>query len=273
MQAPNCLNCEHPVIQQQNFCSACGQGTAVHRLSLHDVGHDAMHYFAHADKGIFSLLRQLITRPGKVAREYVAGKRKTYFPPLNFFLIVAAFYVFMLNAVAPLSKEHIIPAEQRARYENIKDPVTKAQVGAILERRVRSAQFISKYSNFVAMIATPLISLFLWLFYRKGRYNYTEHLVANMYFSGFTVLSFALVFGPIMRLLNLGGGFNAVLLLYFIFEVGYRGTSYYYFIYKKTARSAIKAILASVTVIIIWFILVFAAIYFYVSSGFWGLLS
>ncbi len=273
MQAPNCLNCEHPVSPQQNFCSTCGQQTAAHRLSLHDVSHDALHYFTHADKGIFSLLWQLLKKPGVVAREYVAGKRRKYFPPLNFFLIVAAMYVFMLNTVAPSSKEQVIPVDVKAKYENIKDPVTKAQVGAILERRVKSSQFISRYANFVAMIATPLIALFLWLFYRKGRYNYTEHLVANMYFSGFTVLSFALVFGPIMRLLNLGGGFNVVLLSFFVFEVGYRSISYYYFIHKKTTASAVKAVLTSIAVIFIWFILVFATIYFYVSSGFWGLLS
>ncbi len=273
MRAANCLNCEHPVTQGQRFCSFCGQKTAVHRLSLHDVGHEAIHYFTHADKGIFSLLRQLITRPGKVAREYVAGKRRTYFPPLNFFLIVAAIYVFMLTTVAPSTKEHIIPSEQLARYENIKDPVKKAAVGAILERRVKSAQFISKYSNFVAMIATPLISFFLWLFYRKGRYNYTEHLVANMYFSGFTVLSFALIFGPIIRVFNLNSGFNLVLLAFFLFEVGYRSLSYYYFINKKTPGSAVKALLTSLAVIFIWFILVYIAIYSYVSSGFWGLLS
>jgi len=272
MHATHCLNCEHPVTQQQKFCSICGQKTTVHRLTLHDVGHDAMHYFTHADKGIFALLWQLITRPGKVAREYVAGKRKTYFPPLNFFLIVAATYVFMFNVVLPTGKEIIIPQDQQARYENIKDPVKKSQVAAILERRLKSAQFISKYSNFVAMVATPLISFFLWLFYRKGRYNYAEHLVANMYFSGLTVLSHALFFGPLIKLLNLSAGFNMVLLSFFLFEIGYRAVSYYYFINKRTSRSAIKALLSSIAVILIWFVLVFTAIYLYVSSGFWGLL-
>ncbi len=273
MQAPNCLNCEHPVAEHQNFCDVCGQKTTVHRLSLHDVSHDALHYFTHADKGIFSLLWQLLKKPGVVAREYVAGKRRKYFPPMNFFLIVAAVYVFMLNAVAPTTKEHVIPAEQMAKYENIKDPATKAKVGAILERRVKSSQFINRYANFVAMIATPLITFFLWLFYKKGRYNYTEHLVANMYFSGFTVLGFALIFGPIMRILDLGGGFNIVLIFFFLFEIIYRAISYYNFIHKRTIGSAIKAVLSSVAVIFIWFILVFAAIYFYLSSGFWGLLS
>lgn len=273
MQAPTCLNCEHPVTQQQTFCSTCGQKTAVHRLSLHDVSHDLLHYFTHADKGIFSLLWHLLKTPGLVAREYVAGKRRKYFPPLNFFLIVAAMYVFMLNTVAPSTTEHIIPPDVKAKYERIKDPATKAHVGAILERRVKSAEFISRYANFVAMIATPLITFFLWLFYRKGKYNYTEHLVANMYFSGFTVLSFALIFGPLMRILNLDGGFNFVLIAFFIFEVVYRSISYYHFINKKTIASAIKAAITSVAVIFIWFILVFASIYFYVSSGFWGLLS
>ena len=91
----NCLNCNRPLLEGQKFCAFCGQKTALKRLSLFEIWHDVVHYFTHADKGIFQLLKALIVQNGTVAKEFVAGKRKKYFPPLNFFLIVAALYVFM----------------------------------------------------------------------------------------------------------------------------------------------------------------------------------
>jgi hypothetical protein len=271
MQAPDCLNCGLPLVPEQNFCSNCSQKSVVHRLSLHDVGHDAMHYFTHADKGIFSLLWHLLKRPGQVQREYVAGKRKKYFPPLNFFLLVAAIYVFMINIISPATRENIISKQEQARFEKITDPEKKANVAMILDRRVKASQFINKYSNVVAMIATPLISFFFWLFYLKGRYNYTEHLVANLYISGFTVLSFAFVFGPVMKLLHLEG-LNIILVLYFIFEICYRAISYYNFMHRRTTGSAVKAVLVSTAVIIIWFLVTFILMFAYILNGFWGLL-
>ncbi len=55
----------------------------------------------HADKGLFQLLRDLVIKNGQVAREYVDGKRKKYFSPLNFFLLVAAVFVFFFSLQSP----------------------------------------------------------------------------------------------------------------------------------------------------------------------------
>ena len=56
----NCLNCNAPLTSTQKFCGECGQKTALKRVNLHDVLHDAIHYFTHADKGIFTLLKSLV---------------------------------------------------------------------------------------------------------------------------------------------------------------------------------------------------------------------
>jgi hypothetical protein len=59
--------------------------TDLHRISMHEVVHDGVHYFTHADKGLPQLVRDLVLKGGVVAREFVNGKRKKYFSPLNFF--------------------------------------------------------------------------------------------------------------------------------------------------------------------------------------------
>lgn len=85
-----CKNCDRDLAPEFDYCPKCSQKVALHRLTFHDVFHEAIHYFTHADKGIFQLLRDLFKKNGVVVRQYVEGIRKKYFSPFNFFLIVAA---------------------------------------------------------------------------------------------------------------------------------------------------------------------------------------
>ncbi len=80
-----CSNCAFILADNFIFCPQCAQKANLHRLSIHEVLHDGVHYFNLADKGLFRLLKDLLIKTGNVAKEYVAGKRKKYFPPLNFF--------------------------------------------------------------------------------------------------------------------------------------------------------------------------------------------
>jgi len=197
----NCANCNQPLIQDQHFCSSCGQKAHLHRLSWHDVTHDAVHYFTHADKGIFHLLLQLATKTGTVAREFVQGKRKKYFPPFSFFLIVATIYVFVftLNDKPHTSVDVL---KEHPELNKIPNEAKRANVMRIYERAAKARGFMNKHSNNVAMLALPLIALIYWLFYSQAGYNYIEHLVANMYMSGFTLLAQVVVFVPLSSLFN-----------------------------------------------------------------------
>src|SRR5687768_9241150 len=98
---PTCLNCNAGLPAQANYCLACGQKLKIHRLTLGDVLHEAFHFFTHADKGFLQLLKALFTKTGLVAREYVTGKRKSYFSPINFYLIVAGIYLIAMTTFDP----------------------------------------------------------------------------------------------------------------------------------------------------------------------------
>lgn len=95
MLATNCLNCKTDLGQGQQFCSACGQKSNTHRLSLAHFLHEGFHAMTHADKGIFHLLKCLTIRPGSTAREYLSGRRKAYFNPFTFFLLIMGVFVFL----------------------------------------------------------------------------------------------------------------------------------------------------------------------------------
>src|SRR5688572_10457773 len=88
----NCKNCDSPL--DGNFCANCGQKSEIHRVTFKHFLHEFFHAFTHTDKGILLLMKELITRPGYVAQEYLDGKRKKYFNPLTFLIILSSLYVF-----------------------------------------------------------------------------------------------------------------------------------------------------------------------------------
>jgi hypothetical protein len=237
-------------------CPKCGQKSNLHRLSMHDVFHEAVHYFTHADKGLFQLLRDLLLKNGVVAREYVLGKRKKYFPPLSFFLLVAAVFVFIFSLQSPE-----VPI-----YSEASQRVMSPQ--SLRELKVRT--FFNGYSNFVAMFALPFTAAIYWLFYIKTRYNYTEHLVGGMYLTGFFLLCYAIVILPLAKLIGLSS--NVALGILFLFQVFYSSAFYYRFINRTGIGAKFKAVGAASAVMIIWVLLSGSAVRLYINNGVWGLL-
>ena len=90
--AVTCKNCE--TIFEGNFCPNCSQKAGTHRFSVKHIVHEAFHAFTHTDKGIFFLIKEMLKRPGKVALEYNGGRRKKYFNPFTFLLIMIALNIF-----------------------------------------------------------------------------------------------------------------------------------------------------------------------------------
>jgi hypothetical protein len=119
------------------------------------------------------------------------------------------------------------------------------------------------------MFATPLITFIIWLFYSRGQYNYTEHLMANLYISGYTALAHVLIFKLLALLLQIDSTY--VLIGYFIFETTYRCVFYYQFIGNKNRFNALKSIGVSLVVVLFWVFFSYGLVYFYISNGLWGL--
>ncbi len=266
----NCLNCNGEIQPGYQYCPNCSMPVKMHRISAGHLLHEGIHFVTHADKGIFYLIKMLVLNPGKVARDFIDGKRKKVFSPVNFFLIVVAIAVFFLSAfLQPISSERSLKMrESAARIEN---PGAREKMLSTIGRMEKSEAFTSRYSNLVTMLATPLAAVLFWLFYRRARFNYLEHLVANMYFVGFSVLIYAVVFVPLKTLFS--SGFSQWLFLgsYFLFEISYRAFAYYHFIENYSVRGKLRAVMSSTIVVLVWVALSYFAIYHYIRSGWWGL--
>lgn len=278
-QLTTCANCSSPLEPSYKFCPQCSQKTNLHRLSLHDIFHDVVHYFTHADKGLFGLMKDLALTTGKVANEYVTGKRKKYFPPLNFFLIAATLYVLAATAANPPTKFDPMAQAMKTYPQLVNSPLhVKQFVANLFDRQHKAMTYLTRYSNTVAMVTVPVICLLYWAFYRRRGFNYTEHMVANMYMSGFTNIVYALIFIPIGYLLGMKQtnpqSMSMILVgVYFALQVTYQAVFYYRFIDRRTTGAAWKSVGVSLLVNILWIVLGGSVIFLYIYNGFWGLVD
>lgn len=267
MQQPaNCLNCGAVLSTGAMFCTQCGQKTAQHRLSLSHLLHEFVHFFTHADKGIFFLIKMLVLKPGQVAREYIGGKRKKYFPPLNFYLIVVGLFVFVQTTFRPSAAVNMNQA--RTEVLKIPDQTVRERRLAKLDRMEKATNFMARYSNYVNMAVTPVIALLFYLFFLRSGFNYTEHLVANLFFAGMTSLFYIVVITPYLLLTKGSPAYLFGIFFFLLFELGYRAYGYYGFIGKKGWRHVGYAVFVSFITVGAWYMFSRTVITLYIEKGF-----
>ncbi len=261
MHPTNCLNCGSN-LQSYKFCPDCGQKATTHRLSFHELWHELVHYFAHADKSIFSLVRALAVRPGVVAREYVDGRRAKYFKPVNFFLVVGTILVLSLSWFHLPNEAAIMNLDQHAA--SIKNVEEQKRFLEMAGRMKHFVHYATKYSNVLNMVITPLYALIFWLFYKKARYSYIEHLVANLYFISFIMLFNSLLIVPWQSKVD----FAQTGVFFVLTDIIYRSFAYRQFMGKPGIGPLLKAIGVSLFTLCFWFLLSWLVLQQYILTGF-----
>jgi hypothetical protein len=165
-----CRNCDADVALGRVYCGICGQKYATGQLTLHEIGHDLLHALIHVDRSALSLVQMLLVRPGTVALNYVQGKRKRYFGPFSFLVIVVA----GASAVIALTGFRAVSAN-------------RANV---------VADFFQSHINLLMFAEVPLLAAFSRLFDMRRCFNFAEHLVLAAYTSSMRVLLATLIVIP-----------------------------------------------------------------------------
>ena len=165
-----CKNCERKITGDFNYCPNCGQKTNVSRLNLKQLSKDVWIAFSNTDEGILLLIKELIYRPGKVAGEYIRGKRKLYLNPFSFLAIMVAIALFFI-----------------LRFEDLGIDYSQLET-----EDVQLLRFSFKYFNVFRLVMCPIFAFVIWIFFLRNGYNYIENLVLSAYLSGQTMLYFIL---------------------------------------------------------------------------------
>lgn len=257
-----CPNCSAERESPYNFCPNCGQEAHVHRFTMPHFVHEVFHAFTHADKGIIHLMKNLAIRPGVTAREYILeGKRKKYYNPFTFLLIVLGFVVFINSYFQPYGKTN--PATAQTTTVSPRQE-TSPDRAAVAHRRDAIMSLLNKRANVVAFIAIPIVALVFWLFFRKTGIRYAEHLVALIFFSAFFQLVAALI---TLALVLTGRSTAFISPLQLGFQLLYLPIAYYQFLNYTRRVYYLRTLLASLLALGVWILLSSQAIRLYIMYG------
>ena len=183
-----CGNCAEPL--RGRFCHACGQKAVSAEVRLKDFFHDAFHEFAHLDGKIVRTLRLLITKPGMLTAEFLAGRRASYVSPLRLYLTCSVVF-FALVAFTPDSRLSFFTVRYTpSPGEAPLDPATLARYQQ--EASLRAGRAVVQGFPRVMFALMPAYGLLTWAFYRKTRPFYAAHLYYSIHFHAFAFLALTL---------------------------------------------------------------------------------
>ena len=170
-----CLNCTEPV--SQKFCPNCGQKCDTHRITFkHLVFHDIIHGIWHFEKGILFTIKEALTRPGKAALDYIAGKRIRYYNVFYLALLLIGLNLFLV---------HFYDTHVGAFIKTEK--VAQNHDGKQLD------QFFDSYEKLLLIGLLPLFAINSFILFRKKKLNFSEHIiVSGMIYLGILIISLSL---------------------------------------------------------------------------------
>jgi hypothetical protein len=168
-----CKNCGK--VGSDVYCSHCGQKLAVERITIGYIWHGLVHFFIHIEKGFLYTSWQMLKAPGRIAINFIGGKRKNYQTPVSYFLIWNAAYILLIYIL------------EKSFGENKVVDFT----GYFGE--TEKTKYALSHLNIILAALLPLQALYTYLFLMHKWYNYLEALVTIFYGIG-TVLLLQFVF-------------------------------------------------------------------------------
>ena len=131
--AETCANCGTTLTGK--FCAQCGQDANVHRRSVGElIGHAADEFFGFESRTLRTI-RLLLTAPGFLTAEFIAGRRQPYVPALRlyFFLAVAFFVALSMFGIAIVQLQPYTPGvDPPASYISVQNDAAGEVAGRVL---------------------------------------------------------------------------------------------------------------------------------------------
>lgn len=102
IESARCRNCKAPIAGR--FCENCGQETDLRLPTLREFAREAAGRYVAFDGRFWRTLFALVFRPGRLTREYFAGRRRRYIRP-------ARLYLFATLVFFAVSRFYVEPAD------------------------------------------------------------------------------------------------------------------------------------------------------------------
>ena len=88
-----CKNCGEQL--KGHFCPNCGQRSSVGRVTFKETFQDLADSLFTVSAPLWVTIKQLVVNPGQMMRDYLARRRKTYYKPVSFFVLMTLIFLFI----------------------------------------------------------------------------------------------------------------------------------------------------------------------------------
>jgi Protein of unknown function (DUF3667) len=230
MNPPPCPNCSHPLagnamLPMPRYCPACGQETTIKAPTLGEFLQQFGGAYFSTEGALWRTFKLLLTQPGELTAQYLAGRRKHYVLPLRLFLTISVLMLLTMRIVASLEyadfddpevtnalsgtsfsmelnlglgraglDEGVFFCEGLSPWlcRRIETRLSRDARGVVLQMQ-KVGERVAGYAGYVSFALLPGFAFGLWLLFRNRRLHYTEHLIFALHLHAFWFLLAALV--------------------------------------------------------------------------------
>ncbi|MBT8393798.1 MAG: DUF3667 domain-containing protein, partial [Bacteroidia bacterium] len=88
-----CKNCGSKTLG--DYCYNCGQRTSINKVTFQETFQDLVDAIFALNGPLLTTLKMLVVSPGRIFTEYLSGKRKKYYRPVTFFILMTVIYLLI----------------------------------------------------------------------------------------------------------------------------------------------------------------------------------
>jgi hypothetical protein len=187
-----CQNCQAALVGP--YCGFCGQRAIRIDVSLRELVREGVHEFLHLDSRIFLTLRLLLTRPGQLTADVLAGRRARYVSPIRLYLVCSILFFLTLAAlVKPPPPSVALEVDQNLDEVHFSDRGFDRWAKQAIRRATADPEAfirgVSSRAPKAAFVLVPVFGLLTMATFRRRVRFFVPHLYFALHFHSFVFLA------------------------------------------------------------------------------------
>jgi hypothetical protein len=210
----HCLNCDYEFKESENYCPNCSQENHDLKIPFKHFIEEILEGIFHFDSKVWLSIKTLFFYPGKITKDFLAGKRVSFVPPIRLYVFFSFIFFFLLNIVTTVDKDK----KDDKLVDVLKEKLSKIDttdgvkitgmdslqiilesdsiVGKKQEDIKKLRKFMNmdrgqlselnhqiyKYMSFALFFLLPIFALLMKLIYFRSHKYYYEHLIAAIHY-------------------------------------------------------------------------------------------
>jgi hypothetical protein len=182
LPAGPCRNCGQMVMN--SFCGNCGQEHSTSLVPLKEFFKDILGEFISVDSKVVRSISPLVTRPGFLTNEYIAGRRVSYLLPSRLYILISIAFFFLVTNFDPLRMQDFFSQQDLASAAGIKGMSAGGYLAALNDK----ANAVFPTVLLVGII--PAFALLMKFLYLGSKLLYVQHLIFAFHFFSLILIAF-----------------------------------------------------------------------------------